>query len=42
MSRTAQHKNDTFKLFQSEGDLRDILAFPFGNLNAAGCIPSTP
>lgn len=34
MSRTAQHKNDTLKLFQSEGDPQDILAFPFGDLNA--------
>ncbi|MFC5755971.1 hypothetical protein [Rhizobium sp. GCM10022189] len=27
MSRTAQHKNDTSKLFQSEGGLQDILEF---------------
>ncbi|MGO4659253.1 hypothetical protein AB4Z34_31385 [Ensifer sp. 2YAB10] len=40
MSRTAQHKNDTFKLVQSEGDLQDILAVLCGNLNVAGCIPS--
>ncbi|WP_244519914.1 hypothetical protein [Ensifer sp. LC384] len=40
MSRTAQHKNDTSKLVQSEGDLQDILAALCGNLNVAGCIPS--
>lgn len=40
MSRTAQHKNGTSKLVQSEGDLQDILAFPFGESDAAGCIPS--
>jgi hypothetical protein len=40
MSRTAPHKNGTSKLVQSEGDLQDIPAFPFGESNAAGCIPS--
>ncbi len=34
MSRTAQHKNDALKLFQPEGDPQDVLALPFGDLNA--------
>ena len=40
MSCTAQHKNGTSKLFQSEGDLQDIPVASSSNLSASGWIPS--